>query len=130
MTAMPGGGYQPTEKLDTSKPPRGGLAVGYTGYEGSTNTVNPTPTDEKLAPYTAVPDVVNHPSHYLSLGANCSCGRPIECLDVTRHLNFNLGNAIKYIWRSEHKGKQIEDLKKAVFYLNDEIKRWEVICEK
>jgi hypothetical protein len=38
-------------------------------------------------------------------------------------MNFNLGNAIKYIWRAGLKGNAIEDLQKAVFYLNDEIER-------
>lgn len=85
---------------------------------------NLTSATEKTIAY-ALPDAVNNPSHYKSLGAVCECGRTLECLDVTRHLNFNLGNAIKYIWRCEHKGKRVEDLKKAVFYLEDEIKRQE-----
>ena len=67
-------------------------------------------------------DNVNHPVHYRASAAIClSCERPIECIDVTRHMNFNLGNAIKYIWRCEHKGNRVEDLKKAIWYLNDEI---------
>ncbi len=70
-------------------------------------------------------DTVNNPKHYLSLGAKCSCGQEIECITITRHLNFNLGNAIKYIWRADHKGKRVEDLRKAIWYLNDEIKRLE-----
>lgn len=72
---------------------------------------------------------VKHPSHYIWLKDKCG----IEVLDITRHMNFNLGNSIKYILRSGHKKeegmsdkqKEIEDLKKAVFYLNDEIKRLE-----
>lgn len=67
-------------------------------------------------------DNINHPKHYNASPAKCVCGRRIECIDVTQHMNFNLGNAMKYIWRSEHKGK-IEDLQKAVWYLNCEIKR-------
>jgi hypothetical protein len=47
----------------------------------------------------------------------------VECIQITEHMNFNLGNAIKYIWRASEKGKQIEDLKKAQWYLNREIKR-------
>lgn len=70
-----------------------------------------------------VPDLVNFPLHYTEGKAKCSCGRTIECIDITRHLNFNLGNAIKYIWRCDLKGNSIEDLKKAVFYLNDEIQK-------
>ena len=74
-------------------------------------------------------DRVNHPSHYTWLKKLCG----IEVIDITRHMNFNLGNVIKYVLRSGHKSeegmsdkqKRIEDLKKAVFYLNDEIDRLE-----
>ena len=62
-------------------------------------------------------DLVEHPPHYKQ--------HPVECIEVTRHFNFNLGNAIKYIWRCDHKGKKIEDLKKAIWYLQDEIRRTE-----
>lgn len=60
-------------------------------------------------------DPVNHPKHYT--------GHPsgIECIQVTRHFNFCLGNAIKYIWRAGQKGDAIEDLEKAAFYILDEI---------
>lgn len=49
----------------------------------------------------------------------------VECIEITRHMNFNLGNAMKYLWRAGLKGDRIEDLKKAVWYINDEIKRIE-----
>jgi hypothetical protein len=70
-------------------------------------------------------DMVNHPKHYTSDPSG------VECIDITRHRNFNVGNAIKYLWRAglkedankSMKQKQIEDLQKAVFYINDEIKR-------
>lgn len=62
-------------------------------------------------------DMVNHPPHYTSHPSG------IETIDITEHMNFCLGNAIKYIMRSELKGKQIEDLKKAVWYINREIDR-------
>lgn len=65
-------------------------------------------------------DPINHPVHYNSSPSHCECGRKIECIDVTRHMGFALGNAIKYIWRSEHKNG-LEDIKKAVWYLNDYI---------
>lgn len=68
-------------------------------------------------------DVVNHPSHYTSSPAKCAeCGRGIECIDVTEHMNFNVGNAIKYLWRTEHKNG-VEDLRKAAWYVNREIER-------
>jgi hypothetical protein len=71
-------------------------------------------------------DKVNHPSHYTWLKDLCG----IEVIDITRHMDFNLGNSIKYILRSGHKKeegytdkqKTIEDLKKAIWYINDEIK--------
>ncbi len=70
-------------------------------------------------------DRVNHPSHYTWLKDICG----IEVIDIARHMDFDLGNAVKYILRAGHKheegytelDKRIEDLQKAVFYLNDEI---------
>ena len=62
-------------------------------------------------------DLVNHPEHYTSHPSG------IEAIQVTRHMNFNLGNAIKYIWRAGLKENAVQDLEKAVFYLNDEIAR-------
>lgn len=64
-------------------------------------------------------DNVNHPKHYNSHPSG------IECIEIVRHFNFNLGNAMKYIWRAGLKGDAIEDLKKARFYLDDEIARLE-----
>ena len=67
-------------------------------------------------------DMVNHPPHYTSDPSG------VECIEVTRHRTFNVGNAIKYLWRAGLKGdesKTIEDLKKSVFYINDEIARLE-----
>lgn len=62
-------------------------------------------------------DLVNHPPHYT--------GHPsgIEAIQVTRHMNFNLGNAMKYIWRAGLKDDAVQDLQKAMFYLADEIRR-------
>lgn len=64
-------------------------------------------------------DNVNHPEHYTWLKEKCG----IEVLDITRHLDFSLGNAVKYILRAGKKDadKIVEDLKKAVFYINDKI---------
>jgi len=62
-------------------------------------------------------DKVNHPRHYKSHPSG------IECIQVTEHLNFCLGNAIKYIWRADDKENDIEDLRKAVWYVNREIER-------
>lgn len=70
-------------------------------------------------------DPVNHPSHYTSSPARCSaCHHPIECIDVTRHMNFNIGNVVKYLWRAASKNG-LEDLKKARWYLEDVINELE-----
>ena len=66
---------------------------------------------------------VEHPSHYTSHPSG------IECIDITRHYCFDIGNAIKYLWRSGLKyeegisdiDKEIEDLNKAIWYINDHI---------
>ncbi len=69
---------------------------------------------------------INHPKHYTSLGAKCSnCQHPIECIDVAERFGFRIGNAIKYLWRSDLKNG-IEDLKKAAFYLKREIEKREL----
>lgn len=64
-------------------------------------------------------DAVNNPAHYTSHPSG------IECIEVTRHMSFNLGNVVKYLWRADHKGATLEDLKKARWYLDDEIKKRE-----
>ena len=66
-----------------------------------------------------MPDPVNHPDHYTSHPSG------VECIQITEHMNFNLGNALKYIWRADLKNKAIEDLKKAEFYIKREIKKRE-----
>jgi hypothetical protein len=73
-------------------------------------------------------DSVNHPKHYNSLPATCDkCGDAIECIEVVRHMDFNVGNVVKYLWRAGFKetSSAIEDLRKARWYLDDEIKRRE-----
>lgn len=67
-------------------------------------------------------DNVNHPSHY----TNHPSG--VECIQVTEHMNFCLGNAIKYIWRADLKNDRLEDLKKARWYLDREIEKLEKEC--
>lgn len=83
--------------------------------------------DRAQAELDAEHDPVNHPSHYTQ-GPKCECGRTIECIDITRHRSFNMGNALKYIWRADLKGG-IEDIRKAVWYLADEIDRREAAGE-
>ncbi len=66
-------------------------------------------------------DQVNHPRHYTSDPSG------VECIQVTRHRNFNIGNAFKYLWRAGLKNEDthVEDLKKAIFYIQDEINKIE-----
>jgi hypothetical protein len=61
------------------------------------------------------PDVVNSPPHYTEHPSG------IECIQVTEHMEFNLGNAIKYIWRCDLNKDAIQDLKKAKWYIEREI---------
>ena len=49
----------------------------------------------------------------------------VECIAIIEHFNFNLGNAIKYIWRAGLKEDVLEDLKKAQWYINREIGKLE-----
>jgi hypothetical protein len=63
-------------------------------------------------------EMVNHPPHYTQHPSG------VECIQITEHMNFCLGNAVKYIWRAGLKAKDpVEDLKKARFYIEREIKR-------
>jgi len=72
-----------------------------------------------------VSDPVNHPKHYTSHPALCKCGKRIECIEIVRHMGFNLGNATKYIWRADLKNDALEDLRKAAWYIADEIAKRE-----
>jgi len=65
-------------------------------------------------------DMVNNPPHYTQHPSG------IECIQVTEHMSFNVGNAVKYLWRCDHKGNALEDLKKARFYVQREIERREI----
>lgn len=82
----------------------------------TTQPIKPQVEEQKGAQDTKH-DPVNHPKHYT--------GHPsgVECITITEHLNFCLGNAIKYIWRAGEKGDALEDLKKARWYVDREIAR-------
>jgi len=64
-------------------------------------------------------NAVDRPAHYTAHPSG------IECIQITEHMNFNLGNVVKYIWRSDEKGNDIQDLRKAAWYINREIMRRE-----
>lgn len=69
--------------------------------------------------------LVNHPLHYNQHPSG------IECIEIARHYCFSIGNAIKYLWRAGLKQevgksdvtKEIEDLEKAKWYIDDHIKQ-------
>jgi hypothetical protein len=77
-----------------------------------------------LLPEAPVEDAVSHPSHYTRF--------PVEVIELTRHLPFTRGNAVKYIARAGHKdaAKEIEDLKKAIWYIQDDITQLEKAITK
>jgi len=83
------------------------LVVRYGGHSGA----EPPP-----APMS---DPVNHPAHYTSHPSG------VECIQVTEHMGFNVGNAVKYLWRADLKGNALEDLRKARWYVEREIARRE-----
>ena len=73
----------------------------------------------ELVEVQAVGDNVNHPPHYKSHPSG------VECIEITEHMNFCLGNALKYIWRADEKHSDggLEDLKKAAWYIQRELDR-------
>ena len=111
-------------------------------YRGNSNTVLYQPLtltcgseltlqdkEENVDKKIYIDTKVNHSPHYNYLKELCG----IEVIDITRHVDFDLGNAVKYILRCGHKSeegysdkaKTIEDIKKAIWYLNDKLKMLE-----
>lgn len=86
------------------------LNATYTDYSGTQHNITTNITGEVAKPN----DPIN-PTYYKSNPSG------IECIVITRHMNFNLGNVVKYIWR----GAKLQDLKKAAWYLKNEIERIE-----
>lgn len=56
-------------------------------------------------------NTINHPAHYTDNT------KPCECIEVAQYHSFCVGNAIKYVWRHRLKGRPLEDLQKAEWYL-------------
>jgi hypothetical protein len=91
---------------------------GWMSYSDDTVIYNPKEArklQQKIAEQLTKPDQVNHPKHYTSHPSG------VECIEITRHMGYNLGNAVKYIWRCDLKRDAIEDLRKAIWYLQDEL---------
>lgn len=68
---------------------------------------------------TPMNDSVNNPKHYTSHPSG------IECIQITKHMGFCLGNALKYLWRADLKDNAIEDLRKSIWYIQCEIEKRE-----
>lgn len=85
---------------------------------GSWEPVESSPPAGPGSAVEKIPDPTN-PAHYREF--------PVEVIQIVRHLNFNRGNAVKYVCRAGRKnlteGQEVEDLKKAIWYLEDEIQR-------
>ena len=90
--------------------------VRKSGHEGEHRSDAP-----RVSWSTSKHDAVDAPAHYTTDPSG------VECIQITRHRNYNIGNAIKYLWRAGLKGTEthVEDLRKALFYINDEIARLE-----
>jgi hypothetical protein len=69
-------------------------------------------------------ETIHQPVHYTSSPSG------VECIQITEHMNFCLGNVVKYIWRAGLKGQELEDLRKAAWYLSREIERREKLSVK
>lgn len=92
----------------------------------SAETTNPTANAHQrpspclaapTAPDADQPDAINNPGHYTWLPNG------VEVIQITEHMSFCLGNVVKYVVRADHKGRPLEDLEKAAWYLNREIAR-------
>jgi hypothetical protein len=79
--------------------------------------LEPLPTVGGASRRSEPVDMVNHPPHYKAHPSG------VECIQITEHMGFNLGNAVKYIWRADLKGDAVEDLKKAAWYVAREIEK-------
>lgn len=103
----------PAERLELSEKPNAEIMVSPSGVEVRKKPV--FKKEKKLS--SSAHDPVNHPKHYT--------GHPsgVECIQVTEHMSFCLGNAVKYIWRADLKQNTVEDLQKAVWYINREIEK-------
>jgi hypothetical protein len=96
------------------------MIYGHVGYSGNIADTNDIELDlnkeaDRIIENATGNNPVNNPKHYTSHPSG------VECIQITEHMSFNLGNAVKYIWRCDEKLDAIEDLKKARFYIDREI---------
>lgn len=94
----------------------GGQIGGTKAAQGTANDAIRDALEQALANPVEHPksDPIN-PSHYREHPSG------VECIQITEHMGFNLGNAIKYVWRADLKGRAIEDLEKSIWYIQREI---------
>lgn len=72
-------------------------------------------------------DPVSHPSHYTQGEYKCKhCGKQIECIHILQWMTYNIGAAMKYLWRYKDKGNPVQDLQKAKQYIDFEIAKLKV----
>jgi len=101
---------------------RGKVAAGETLTEKEFDLINQSvevPSTNMAQAPAVLEDAVNHPRHYTSHPSG------VECITITEHMSFNIGNAVKYLWRVGHKVDDLEDLKKARWYIDREIAKRE-----
>lgn len=110
---MPAMGWHPEE---TNQCELDGIDATYTAPEVAQSIMD-TIRARARARFAANGDPVNSPAHYKAHPSG------IECIQVTEHMSFCLGNAMKYIWRAGEKGNQVQDLEKAIWYIKREIAR-------
>ena len=120
--ALEGVDLTPAERLEAGQKNNtevmtASVSAVMTGMNVPDGKVTITAPKKKAKLSSSSHDPVNHPKHY----TNHPSG--IECIQITEHMGFNLGNALKYIWRSDLKGNAVEDLQKAVWYINREIEK-------
>lgn len=105
--------WTPARREMPTEPDLGSELIGgarVSTHDGERDTEPPMPA----------PDMVNHPPHYTSHPSG------VECITITEHMGFCVGNAIKYLWRAGLKSASaIDDLKKARWYVEREIARRE-----
>jgi hypothetical protein len=112
------------ERLKTRvEVPHDAVGTGSSHFSPSRGDVDPqdsqSPKPQRANDHESVAEDAINPSHYRRHPSG------IECIEVTRHMNFNAGNAVKYLWRYMDKGDPVENLKKAQWYIDDEIRRLE-----
>ena len=125
-TRTPGPTYRTTKRGESPEPVPGKqwLVCGGVGDETTWRLVDNFTTPPQTVKVTIdaygggpIADFVNHPPHYTAHPSG------VECITITEHMGFNVGNAVKYLWRADEKGNALEDLQKAAWYINREIAR-------